>query len=146
MLSDSKYIKMLIITIPLMFITVSCGDSKNAECPPFIKIVNQTVTDTKTINNQGKKTDSETLIKIADLLEKSSTEMSALKIKDTKLKELQTGFTNWYQDNSKATRQLVEARKKRNNEAFDAALKVLKEAQKTENELVKSINSYCGSK
>ncbi len=146
MLSDSKYIKMFIIAIPLMFLTVSCGDSKNLECQQFIKIVNQTGTDTKTINNQGKKTDSETLRKIADLLDKSSTEMSALKIKDSKLKELQTGFTNWYQDNSKATRKLVEARKQRNNDAFDASLKVLQESHKTENELVKNINAYCGSK
>ncbi|HEY9704820.1 MAG TPA: hypothetical protein V6C58_20435 [Allocoleopsis sp.] len=146
MLSDYKYIKMFIISIPLMFLTVSCGDSKNIECQLFIKIVNQTVQETKTINNQGKKTDSETLVKIAELLEKSSTEMSALKIKDTKLKELQTGFTNWYKDNSKATRKLVEARKKRNNDDFDDALKKLKAAKKSETELVNSINSYCGGK
>jgi hypothetical protein len=134
------------MVISMIFLTVSCGETKQVQCQKIGQVIKLVVNDTKNITNNGKKTDSDTLQKIATRLDQASKQMSELKLGDANLKQSQTGFIQWYQDNSQATKQLIEARKKKNNEAFENALKSLKKVNQPEADLVKNLNNYCGAK
>src|SRR5919202_2439445 len=103
------YFVLLPLTATLSLLTVSCSESKVSQCNKIIKVANQAVTEAKSITNGGQASDPKAMLKAADAMEKASTEMKALNVKDAKLRDYQAGFIKMYGDTSKATRNFVTA-------------------------------------
>jgi hypothetical protein len=142
----TRYFVLLPLTAVISLLTVSCSESKISQCNKIIKVANQAVSQAKSVTNGGQTNDPKAMLKAADAMEKASKEMKALNVKDTKLRDYQTGFIRMYGDTSKATRNFVTAFEKKDRPAAEAALLNLQQATTPERQLVADINSYCSSK
>ncbi len=142
----TRYLVLLPLTAVISLLTVSCSESKISQCNKIIKVANQAVSQAKSVTNGGQTNDPKAMLKAADAMEKASKEMKALNVKDTKLRDYQTGFIRMYGDTSKATRNFVTAFEKKDRPAAEAALLNLQQATTPERQLVADINSYCSSK
>lgn len=138
-----RYSAVIGLAAAISLLTVSCGESKITQCQKIGQITKEVAIETKNLTNDGKTKDRKAILKAADAAEKAAKDMAALKIRDKKLQELQTGFSKMYRDMSKSTRDIVIALNKKDFPAVDAGLKNWQQAYNSENNLVKGINSYC---
>jgi len=141
-----RYLVLLPLSAALSLLTVSCGESRISQCNKIIKIANEPVNAAKPINNSSQASDPKVIRQLADVMDKASQDMKALKVKDEKLKDYQVGYVNMYRDLAKAIRDLEAPVKQKNRLAFEAALTNFKQAATPEAELAKEVNQYCSGK
>lgn len=141
-----RYFVLLPLTAALSLITVSCSESKVAQCNKLIKVTNEVVSQTKAVTNGNQAINLKATLKAADAMEKASQEMQAIQVSDKQLQDYQSRFTNMYRDTSQATRDFVAAFEKKDRVAAETALQKLQKATTPEKRLVDDINKYCTGK
>ncbi len=141
-----RYFVLVPLTVTLSLITVSCSESKVAQCNKLIKVTNEVVSQTKSVTNGNQAINLKATLKAADAMEKASQEMQAIKVSDKNLQGYQSRFTNMYRDTSQATRDFVAAFEKKDRAAAETALQKLQKATTPEKQLVDEINKYCTGK
>lgn len=139
----TRYFVLLPLTAAISLLTVSCGESKISQCNKIIKIANEAVTKAKSLTNGSQASNTKAMIQAANAMEKASKEMAAIKVKDEKLKDYQSGFIKMYGDTSKATRDFVAAFERKDRPGAETALTNLQQATTPEKQLVADINTYC---
>jgi predicted translin family RNA/ssDNA-binding protein len=141
-----RYFVLLSLTAAISLLTTSCTESKVSQCNKIIQIANKTVTQAKSVTNNGQANDPKAMLQAADAMEKASQDMKKINVKDQKLKDYQAGFMNMYRDTSKATRDFVAAFEKKDRPGAETALTNLQQATTPEKQLVTDINTYCSGK
>lgn len=139
----TRYFVLLPLTAAISLLTVSCGESKISQCNKIIKIANDAVSQAKSLTNGTQASDTKAMVQAAKAMEKASKDMAAIKVKDEKLKNYQSGFIKMYGDTSKATRDFVAAFDRKDRPAAETALTNLQQATTPEKQLVADINTYC---
>lgn len=141
-----RYFVFLSLTAAISLLTVSCSESKVSQCNKIIQVANKAVSQAKAVTNGSQAIDPKAILQAADAMEKASQEMKTITVKDQKLKNYQSGFTNMYRDMGKATREFVAAFEKKNHPAAEVAVTNLQQAATKEKQLVTDINTYCAGK
>jgi len=101
------------IAIAASFLTVSCTSDKVSQCASIIKVVNQTVIDTKTTTESGTKGDVPTIEKLVGIFDKAAKDLSSVNVTDEKLKTYKSQFLTMYQGATDINKQLVISIKER---------------------------------
>lgn len=123
---------------------MSC-ESKVAQCNKIIGVANKATTEVqKTSQNQSAKIDQ--LGVMAASLDTYAKEMSAIEVKDEKLKGFQGRFVQMYQQMSTSSKTLIDAAKQKKASAAQGALAELKKSVGLEQPLVNEVNQYCQGK
>jgi uncharacterized membrane-anchored protein YhcB (DUF1043 family) len=129
-------------SVAIGLLVASCGPSKVAQCNNLSEVVNKAATEAQQVGKSGGNQLDE-LSKAADSLDGFATELEAVKISDETLKGFQGQFVKMYRDTGKASRELVEAAKKKDRVAGEKALKELQSVTGQESTLVTNVNKYC---
>ncbi|MDX2100869.1 MAG: hypothetical protein SFW36_24075 [Leptolyngbyaceae cyanobacterium bins.59] len=128
-------------------LATACGESKVSQCNKLSAVVNKVAKEAQALSKANKPDDQfAQLSKAADSLDGYAAELQQVQLKDETLKGYQTRFVAIYTDTSKASRSLVDAFKKRDQKAGNAALNSLQEVASREDPLLKEVNTYCGAK
>lgn len=134
---------LLTLSAATALLFVGCGNSKVAQCNEIIKIANQAVSEAKQLTNGGQTDDPQAMIEAADAMERAAQTMKQLDLSDSELQNYRSGFIEMYAETATATRDFVEAYKKKNRPGAESALSNLQQATKPEPELIQGINTYC---
>jgi hypothetical protein len=134
---------LLPLCISLGFLTVSCSESKIAQCQKITQITIETANKTKELSSNGKIEAPEQTLKVAEVFEKSAEKMKNLSIEDPQLREYQSGFVTMYLGWGDATRNFIKNYKPNNIDNLKNAKQRLDAVAETEKKLVAGMNSYC---
>lgn len=113
-----------------------CGESKISQCNKVVTIANKTNTLTapKDITGFGA---------FAENIDQIRSEVEAIAVQDSKLKELQTQLLGVYGDASQALKGQVKASEAKDANAMTKAKQDLETASTKESEVVDQINALC---
>lgn len=127
----------------LGLVMTSCSETKVSQCSKLIEIANQAVTGVKSVSENPKPDNIDSMNKIADVANTAKAAMQELQLSDPQLKDHQTRFVAMYTDTNKATRDLVAAAQAKDAQAAQQAFEALKTATAQEGPLVNEVNGYC---
>jgi hypothetical protein len=136
-------VRLVVIAIAVSFVTVSCTSAKVSQCANTIKVVNQTVIDTKTITNSGTKGDLQTIEKLVEIFDKAAKDLEAVKVDDEKLKVYKEQFLSMYKGATEINKQLVTSMKEKKLTKVNEGLRKSNNIFSPERDLVAGINQYC---
>jgi hypothetical protein len=134
---------LLHLCISLSLLTVSCSQSKIAQCQKITQVTIETTNNTNQLSNNLKTQDPQQVLKVADAFEKAAQNMKNLSIEDRQLKEYQSGFAIIYWGWSDATRNFIKNYRPNNVENLKQAKQRLDAVADKQRELVKGMNTYC---
>jgi hypothetical protein len=141
-----QYFVLLPLMAAINLFTASCTEDKASQCKKIIQVANQVASQATAVINNGQRDNPKATLEATDAMEKASKAMSALTLKDEKLKNYQTRYIKMYGEISKATRDFIGAYEKKDRPAAEKALKKVDEATSQEDKLVNEINIYCTAK
>jgi hypothetical protein len=136
-------VRLVVIAIAASFLTVSCTSAKVSQCASTIKVVNQTVIDTKTITNSGTKGDLQTIEKLVEIFDKAAKDLEAVNVDDEKLKVYKEQFLSMYKGATEINKQLVTSMKEKKLTKVNEGLRKSNNIFSPERDLVAGINQYC---
>lgn len=131
------------IAIAASFLTVSCTSDKVSQCASIIKVVNQTVIDTKTTTESGTKGDVPTIEKLVGIFDKAAKDLSSVNVTDEKLKTYKSQFLTMYQGATDINKQLVISIKERKSTQVHAGLRKSRNIFSPERDLATGLTQYC---
>jgi hypothetical protein len=132
-----------LMAISMGFLTVSCNESKVSQCANVIKVVNQTVTETKTITASGTNGELPTIEKLVESFDKAAKEMEATNVSDDKLKTYKSQFLAMYQGAATINKQLVASIKSRKLTEVNQGLRKSRDNFSPERDLATGLTQYC---
>ncbi len=118
------------------FVLYGCGDSKISQCNKVVTIANKTTALAIPKDLAG-------FVPLATNIDQIRTEIQAIAVQDSKLKELQTKLLGVYGDTSQALKGQVKASETKDPNAMNKAKQDLELASKKESEVVDQINGLC---
>jgi hypothetical protein len=124
----------------------SAQETKISQCNTMIKIVNEAVTNAKTITNNGNNSDPAAILRAAEAMGDAAEKLKSVSISDPILEGLRSRFILMYEQTSQATRDFARAFQAQNRSEAEAALQSLQAATSPEKQLVEQINHYCRRK
>jgi len=113
-----------------------CGESKVSQCNKIVTVANKA----KTLSSPK---DISGFDALADNIDKIGTEVKAIAVQDSKLKESQTELLTMYGEVSLALKDQVKATQSKDNNAVTKAKQELETATAKESDLVDRINALC---
>ena len=113
-----------------------CGESKISQCNKVVTIANKT-------NALAVPKDLTGFDSFAENIDQIRTEVQAIAVQDSKLKELQTQLLGVYGDASQALKGQVKASEAKDANAMTKATQDLETASTKESEIVDQINALC---
>jgi predicted nucleic acid-binding Zn-ribbon protein len=125
-----------VATLSLGIILYGCGESKISQCNKVVTIANKTNALTAPKDITGFRT-------FAESIDQIRTEVQAIAVQDSKLKELQTQLLGVYGDASQALKGQVKATEAKDANAMTKAKQDLEAASTKESEVVDQINALC---
>ncbi len=131
------------IAIATSWMTVSCSNSKVSQCASMIKVVNQTVTDTKDITAAGTKGDVGTIEKLVGIFDKAAKDLDSVSLNDEKLKTYKGQFLTMYQGATEINKQLVASIKERKSTKVHEGLRKSRDTFSPERDLATGLTQYC---
>ena len=131
------------IAIAVSLLTASCTSTKVSQCADIIKVVNQTVIDTKTTTESCTKGDVPTIEKLVSIFEKASKDLSSVSVSDEKLKTYQSQFLTMYQGATEINKQLVASIKERKSTKVHEGLRKSRNIFSPERDLATGLTEYC---
>ncbi len=131
------------MTIAIGSIVVSCSSSKVSQCANIIKVVNQTVTDTKDITAAGTKGDVATIEKLAGIFEKAAKDLDSVSLNDERLKTYRGQFLAMYKGATDINKQLVASIKERKTTKVYEGLRKSRATFSPEQDLATGLTQYC---
>jgi uncharacterized membrane-anchored protein YhcB (DUF1043 family) len=141
-----KRVALLSVIAATSVLTISCSESKVAQCNKVSAVVNKAASETQSIGKSNNPDKMAELSKAANTVDQYAKELEAVQVKDDKLKGLQANFIKMYRDTSKSSRDLVAAAKVKNVPAVKTSLQSLQTATSQESSLVNEFNQYCRGK
>ncbi len=121
----------------------SCNSPRVTQCADLIKVVNQTVLDTKTTTESGTKGDISTIEKLATLFDKAAKDLDAVKIGDDKLKTYQSQFLTMYRGATEINQQLIAGLKEKKSTKVHEELRKSRNIFSPERDLATGLTQYC---
>lgn len=137
--SFGKHRFLLPATVFITLLIASCGESKVTQCNKLNKLINQADVVTKT----AKTATPYALIRSASQLDKVTSALQGVEVKNDQLLYWQSSFVTLYTDVSKSFRTLAAAIQTQDADGIKSSLSFLQQAQTKDRELVKQINTYC---
>jgi predicted nucleic acid-binding Zn-ribbon protein len=123
-------------TLSLGILLYGCGESKISQCNKVVTIANKTNALVAPKDITGFRT-------FAENIDQIRTEVQAIAVQDSKLKELQTQLLGVYGDASQALKGQVKATEAKDANAMTKAKQDLETASTKEGEVVDQINALC---
>jgi uncharacterized membrane protein len=133
----------VLMAISISFSIVGCSGNKSIQCANVIKVVNQTVTDTKMITAGGTKGDIATIEKLVTVFEKAGKDMNSVNVGDAKLKTYQGQFVTMYQGATEINKRMLLAIKEKKSSSVYEELNKSRKIFGPERTIVKGISDYC---
>jgi hypothetical protein len=138
-----QQVGIVLMTISISFLTVGCSGGKLSQCANVIKVVNQTVTDTKTITAGGTKGDIPTIEKLATTFDKAAKDMDGVSVDDEKLKVYKGQFVTMYRGATEINQRLLLAVKEKKSTIVYEELRKSRKIFSPERDIVQGISQYC---
>jgi hypothetical protein len=138
-----QQVGIVLMTISISFLTVGCSNGKLSQCANVIKVVNQTVTDTKTITAGGTKGDVPTIEQLVKTFDKAAKEMESVSVDDEKLKTYKNQFVTMYRGATEINQRLLIAIKEKKSTILYEELRKSRKIFTPERDLTQSISQYC---
>jgi hypothetical protein len=138
-----RQIGIVSIAISMIFLTVSCTSDKVSQCASMIKVVNQTVMDTKTTTESGTKGDVPTIEKLVEIFDKATKDLNSVNISDEKLKTYKSQFLTMYQGATEINKQLVASIKEKKSTKVHEGLRKSRNIFSPERDLATGLTQYC---
>lgn len=120
-----------------------CSGNKVSQCANMIKVVNQTVIDTKSITESGTNGSVSTLEKSVEIFAKAATDLESVKIGDEKLKTYQNQFLTMYRGVSEVNKQIIEGIKAKKSTKVHEQLRKYQNISSPERDLATGLTQYC---
>jgi hypothetical protein len=131
------------LAIAVSLSLASCGGTKVSQCANMIKVVNQTVIDTKNITESGTNGSLSTFEKSIGVFSKAAQDLEAVKIGDEKLKTYQTQFLTMYRGATEINKQIVEGIKAKKSTKVHEELRKYQNISSPERDLATGLTQYC---
>ncbi len=138
-----QQMKIVVMVVSVCFLTVGCAGGKMSQCAGIIKVVNETVTQTKTITAAGNNGDLSTIEKSVGLFEKAARDMESVNVSDEKLKTFKGQFVAMYQGATTINKQLVASIKEKKLTKVNEGLRKSRDNFSPERDLATGITQYC---
>ena len=133
----------VLMAISIGFVVVSCSGDKVSQCAGMIKIVNQAVTETKTITADGTNGGIPIIEKLVGIFEKAANDMESINVADEKLKPFKSQFVTMYKNATSNNKELVISIKEKKLTKVNEGLKKSGDIFSPEQDLTKSLTEYC---
>jgi hypothetical protein len=124
-------------------VTASCSSGKVSQCADMIKVINQTVIDTKTTTDSGTNGDVQIVEKLVNVFDKAAKDMNSVSLSDEKLKTYKIQFLSMYQGGTEINKQLVVSLKERKSTKVHEGLRKSGNIFSPERDLATGITQYC---
>ena len=133
------------LAIAIVFLTVSCNSTspRMSQCTNVIKVVNQTVIDTKTITESGTNGDISRIEKLVGIFDKSAKDLEQVKVSDEKLKTYQSQFLTMYRGVTEINKQIVTSIKEKKSTQVYQGLSKYRNIVSPERDLATGLTQYC---
>jgi hypothetical protein len=131
------------ITVAASYLSGGCSENKVSQCANVIKVVNQTVTETKTITAAGTQGDLPRIEKLVEIFDKAGKNLDGVGVSDEKLKTYKSQFVAMYQGATASNKRLVEAIKEKKSTKVYEELKKSNDIFSPERDLVSGVTQYC---
>jgi hypothetical protein len=131
------------LAIAVSLSLASCSGTKVSQCANMIKVVNQTVIDTKNITESGTNGSLATFEKSIGVFAKAAQDLEAVKIGDEKLKTYQTQFLTMYRGATEINKQIVEGIKAKKSTKVHEELRKYQNISSPERDLATGLTQYC---
>jgi hypothetical protein len=131
------------IAISMGFLTVSCTGNKASQCASVIKVVNQTVIDTKTVTAAGMNGDLAIIEKSVGIFDKAAKDMEAVGVNDEKLKTFKSQYLAMYQGAVAINKQIVNSIKEKKLTEVNQGLRKYRDVLSPEKDLATGLTQYC---
>ena len=138
-----QQMKIVVIAVSAGFLTVGCAGGKMTQCAGIIKVVNETVTQTKTITAAGNNGDLSTIEKSVGIFEKAAKDMESVNVSDPKLKTFKDQFIGMYQGATTINKQLVASIKEKKLIKVNEGLRKFRDNFSPERDLATGVTQYC---
>lgn len=120
-----------------------CTSTKVSQCAAIVKVVNQTVLDTKSTTDSGTKGDVPTIEKLVSIFDKATKDLDSVNVSDEKLKTYKTQFLTMYQGATEINKQLVTSIKERKSTKVHEELRKSRNIFSPERDLATGLTQYC---
>jgi bifunctional DNase/RNase len=131
------------MAIAVSLTTVSCASGKVSQCANMIKVVNQTVIETKATTESGTKGDVPTIEKLVSIFEKAAKDLDSVTLSDEKLKTYKSQLVTMYQGATDINKQLVASIKERKSTKVLEGLRKSRNIFSPEQDLATGLTQYC---
>jgi hypothetical protein len=131
------------IGIAASFLMVGCTSDKVSQCTNIIKVVNQTVIDTKATTESGTKGDVPTIEKLVGIFDKAAKDLDSVSLTDERLKTYKGQFLTMYQGATEVNKQIVESIKERKSTKVHEGLRKSRNIFSPERDLATGLTQYC---
>jgi hypothetical protein len=131
------------MAIAVSLTTVSCATTKVSQCANMIKVVNQTVIDTKATTESGTKGDVPTIEKLVGIFDKAAKDLDSVSLSDEKLKTYKSQLMTMYQGATEINKQLVASIKERKSTKVYEELRKSRNIFSPERDLATGLTQYC---
>jgi hypothetical protein len=138
-----QQVGIVLMAISTGFLTVGCSGGKVSQCANLIKVVNQTVIDTKTLTAAGTTGDVTTIEKSVGIFEKAAQDMDAVSVSDEKLKTYKGQFLTMYKGVVDVNKQLVTSLKEKKLTKVNEGLRKYRDVSSPEQDLATGLTKYC---
>jgi hypothetical protein len=131
------------LAIVASWMMTSCTSDKISQCASMIKVINQTVIDTKTTTKSGTTLDVQIVEKLVNVFDKATKDMNSVNISDEKLKTYKSQFLSMYQGGTEINKQLVVSLKERKSTKVHEGLRKSSNIFSPERDLATGLTQYC---
>ncbi len=138
-----QQVGMGLMTISICFLAVGCTGSKLSQCANLIKVVNETVIDTKAITEAGTSGNLATIEKSVEIFEKAAQGMEGVSVTDEKLNVYKGQFLTMYKGVVEVNKQLVISLKERKLTKVNEGLRKYRDITSPERDLAMGLTQYC---
>jgi hypothetical protein len=131
------------MAIAVSGLVASCTSDKVTQCASMIKVVNQTVIETKTTTDSGTKGDVQTIGKLVEIFDKATKDLNSVNISDEKLKTYKSQFLTMYQGATAINKQLVASITEKKSTKVHEGLRKSRNIFSPERDLATGLTQYC---
>jgi hypothetical protein len=136
-------VAILAIAIGMSLVTTSCSGGKVSQCADMIKVINQTVIDTKDTTQAGTTLDVQIVEKLVQVFDKANKDLSSVNLSDEKLKTYKSQFLAMYQGGTEINKQLIGSLKERKSTKVQEGLRKSSNIFSPERDLATGLTQYC---
>jgi hypothetical protein len=120
-----------------------CSGNKVSQCANIIKVVNQTVIDTKNTTESGTNGSIATFEKSVGIFAKAAKDLESVNVSDEKLKTYQNQFLTMYRGVTEVNKQIVEGIKAKKSTKVHEELRKYQNISSPERDLATGLTQYC---